>query len=122
MALFAHKMQPGKEVKCTGHACPSVKAHPTQRIRALHQNSQMQHRNTHRPVRAAASLSTDSDERLQGSSASSVRLEREFLEARGGMASTSGKQHVAVLRGTKSAAIPLREREKPLGAPMLCPW
>ncbi|CAL5219371.1 g1191 [Coccomyxa viridis] len=37
------------------------------------------------------------------------------------MASTSGKQHVAVLRGTKSAAIPLREREKPLAAYMTLP-
>ncbi len=115
-------MQLGKELKCTGHACPSVKANLTQRTRTLHHSSQRQHRITERLVRAAASLSTDSDERLQGSSASSVRLEKEFQEARGGMASTSGKQHVAVLRGTKSAAIPLREREKPLGAPMLYLW
>ena len=115
-------MQLGRELKCTGHACPSVKANSTQTNRTLYYSSQRQHRNLHRLVRAAASLSTDSDERLQGSSASSVRLEREFQEARGGMASTSGKQHVAVLRGTKSAAIPLREREKPLGAHMHHLW
>lgn len=111
-------MQLGRELSCSGPARPSTLATPTQGNGALQHSNQRQHRETHRPVRAAASLSTDRNGRLQGSSANSVKLEEEFQEARGGLASTSGNQHLAVLRATKSAAIPLREREKPLGMPL----
>ena len=112
-------MQLGRELKCIGPACPSTLLTPTQGSRTLQLSNQRHHQKKHKPVRAAASLSTESNERLQGSSASSVRLEQEFQEARGGLASTSGNQHLAVLRATKSAAIPLREREKPLGTALL---
>lgn len=111
-------MHIGRELKCTGPVCPSAQANPTQGKRRLQHSTHRRQRSTHRPVKAAASLSTDSDERLQGGSIGSVKLEQEYQEARGGQASTSGKQHLAVLRATKSAAIPLREREKPLGAPL----
>ena len=109
-------MQLGSDMKCAGPVCPSLAPSKIKTHVMLQQMSQRQHRATYCPSRAAASLRTDRDRRLHGSSTSSDRLEKELQEARGGLASTSGKEHVAVLRATKSAAIPLREREKPLGA------
>lgn len=109
-------MQLGSDMKCAGPVCPSLAPKKVNAHVILQQMSQRQHRATYCPSRAAASLRTDRDERLHGSSTSSDRLEKDFQEARGGLASTNGKEHVAVLRATKSAAIPLREREKPLGA------
>ena len=88
---------------------------PQQAQLKLHIRSQRQHRLKHRPSTAAASLRTDQEERLHGSSASSQQTEDELRQARGGLASTSGKQHVAVLRGSKMSTIALRERERPLG-------
>ena len=91
-------------------------AHEPQHAQPKLQNrSQQQHRLKHRPSTAAASLRTDQEERLHGSSARSQQNEDELRQARGGLASTSGKQHVAVLRGSKMSTIALRERERPLG-------
>ena len=89
-------------------------AHEPQQVK-LHSRSHRQQRLKHRPSRAAASLRTDQEERLHGSSAGSHHTEDELRQARGGLASTSGKQHVAVLRGSKMSTIALRERERPLG-------
>lgn len=109
-------MHLSSDMKCAGPVCPSLAPRKVNAHVMLQHMSQRQHRVTYCPSRAAASLRTDRDERLHSSCTGSDRLEKEFQESRGGLASTSGKEHVAVLRATKSAAIPLREREKPLGA------
>jgi hypothetical protein len=108
-------MQHGSEISWSGpHGTCPVQRKFWSQVRPQ-SRTQHHHRGTHWPSRAAASLRTDREETLHNGSASSTGLERELQEVRGGQASTSGKQHKAVLRATKSAAIPLRERERPLG-------
>lgn len=110
-------MQRGSEVLWSGpHSTSLIQRTFRSHVRTQ-SRSRQHHRVTHWPSRAAASLRTDREERLHNGSVNSNGVEQELQEARGGQASTSGRQHMAVLRATKSAAIPLRERERPLGAP-----
>lgn len=111
-------MQHGSEVLLSGPHSTSIIQWPFWSHIRTQSRPQQHHRATHWPSRAAASFRTDREERLHNGSASSNGLEQELQKVRGGQASTSGMQHMAVLRATKSAAIPLRERERPLGTPL----